>query len=157
MNRMYLVSLMTGVLLVPATLGAQDVVNITLRAPDTMEAAPPVAQPRIELFATPQVSRPPTLPALYVSLGGLQAYDGYSTVHGVKNGARESNVLLGGLAGNPAAFWAIKGGSTALSIFMAERLWRSHHRAEAIVTMVVANSVMAAIAARNTSVIRSSR
>ena len=72
-------------------------------------------------------------------------------------GARESNALVSGLAGRPAMFWALKGGSTAMSIFMAEQLWRHHRRAEAIVTMIAANGVMAAIAARNASVLRASR
>jgi len=138
---------MASVLLAPTTLHAQDM----------NEAPPQLGQPRIEWFVVPPVLRPPVLPALYVSFAGLQAYDGYSTLRGVKNGAQESNALVGGLASKPAAFWAIKGGSTALSIYMAERLWRNNHRAEAIVTMVVANGVMAAIAARNTAVLRSSR
>jgi len=36
-------------------------------------------------------------------------------------------------------------------------LWRHHRRAEAIVTMIAANGVMAAIAARNVGVLRASR
>ena len=97
------------------------------------------------------------LAPLYVSLGALQAFDGYSTLKGVNRGARESNVLVGGLAANPAAFWAVKAGSTAVSIYFAERLWRQHRRAEAITVMIVSNGVMAAIAARNASVLHSSR
>ena len=105
----------------------------------------------------PPATRPAILPPLYVSLGALQAYDGYTTLRGVERGARETNALVGGLAGKPAAFWAIKAGSTALTIVLAERLWRDHRKVEAITTMIVANGLMAAIAARNASIYKSPR
>jgi len=142
MNRL-LPSLVVGVLLVPATARAND----DNKAPETAKVQ----------ISTPPVTRPSALPPLYVSLAALQAYDGYATLRGVTEGARESNALVSGLAGRPAMFWALKGGSTAMSIFMAEQLWRHHRRAEAIVTMIAANGVMAAIAARNVGVLRASR
>ena len=141
MNRL-LPSLVVAVLLVPATAFADDD-----KAPETA---------KIQISTRP-VTRPSALPPLYVSLAALQAYDGYATLRGVTQGARESNVLVSGLAGKPAVFWALKGGSTAVSIVMAEQLWRRHRRTEAIVTMIAANGVMAAIAARNASVLRASR
>jgi hypothetical protein len=143
MNRLLPGLLTVTVLLAPATVRASD---------DEKEPVPT----KIQLFTEP-VTRPSMLPPLYASLAALQAYDGYATLRGVTNGARESNVLVSGVAGKPAVFWAVKGGSTAVSLFMAERLWRHHRRAEAIATMVVANGVMAAIAARNASVLRASR
>lgn len=97
------------------------------------------------------------LPALYVSLVGLQAYDGYSTSRGLKNGAAESNAILGALATHPAALWAAKGGSALVSIYVAERLWRRHHRGQAIALMVASNGLMAAVAASNASIIRAQR
>ncbi len=97
------------------------------------------------------------LPALYVSLVGLQAYDGYSTGRGLKNGASEANTVLGTLANHPAALWAVKGGTAFVSIYVAERLWRRHHRGQAIALMVVSNSIMAAVAASNASIIRAQR
>src|SRR5437773_8085059 len=136
-------SLVVAVLLVPAIVRAAD---------DNKTSG----TPKIQIF-TPTVTRPSALPPLYVSLAALQAYDGYATLRGVTQGARESNVLVSGLAGRPAIFWALKGGSTAMSVFMAEQLWRRHRRAEAIVAMIAANGVMAAIAARNASVLRASR
>jgi len=110
--------------------------------------------PRIEINI-PQATRPSALPALYVSLAGLQAYDGYSTTRGVRNGATEANPLVGGLAGQPAAFWTVKALSTVTTIYFAEQLWRQHKRGQAIVTMVVANAVMGTVAAHNMSVVRS--
>ena len=97
------------------------------------------------------------LAPLYVSFAGLQGYDGYSTLHGVSNGAREANAVVGGLATKPAAFWAVKAGSTALTIVVAEQLWRHHHRGEAIATMLMANGLMAYVAGHNASTLSATR
>jgi hypothetical protein len=110
--------------------------------------------PRIEI-TIPSVTRPSALPAMYVSLASLQAYDGYTTLHGVRAGATETNPLVGGLASQPAAFWTVKALSTVTTIYFAERLWRQRKRGQAIVTMVAANAVMGVVAARNASVIKS--
>jgi hypothetical protein len=108
--------------------------------------------PRIQL-TIPQSTRPSALPAMYVALAGLQAYDGYTTLRGVRAGATEANPLVGGLASQPAAFWTVKALSTATSIYFAEKLWREHKRGQAIMTMVVANAVMGAVAARNAQIL----
>jgi hypothetical protein len=105
----------------------------------------------------PQESRPRVLPALYVGMSALQIYDGYSTLRGVRGGAPETNPLVGGLAARPVAFWSVKAVTTAASIYLAEQLWRQHHRTQAVVTMVIANGVMAAVAARNASIVGSQR
>jgi hypothetical protein len=97
------------------------------------------------------------LPSLYVGQIGLQVFDGYSTTRGLGNGAIESNLIMGGLARHPAALWAVKGSAAFASIYVAERLWRQHRRAEAIVVMVASNGIMAAVAARNASIIRAQR
>jgi len=112
----------------------------------------------LTLFRAEQpATRGSLLPSLYVSLAGLNAYDAYTTVKGVARGATESNALMQGAAGTPAAMWAVKGGVTAGSIFVAERLWRSGHRAQAIGMMIASNAVMAAVGAHNSSVLRSQR
>ena len=113
-----------------------------------------VSAPRIEIIV-PETTRPAALPTMYVSLAGLQAYDGYATLHGVRAGATESNPLVGGLAKQPAAFWTVKALSTVTTIYFAEQLWRQNKRTQAIVTMVVANAVMGVVAARNISVLKS--
>jgi hypothetical protein len=94
------------------------------------------------------------LPSLYVSLAGLNAVDAYTTMKGLSGGATEANPLMKTITKNPAAFLAVKGGVTAGSILVAERLWRKGRRAQAIAVMVVSNGVMAAVAARNVSVLR---
>jgi len=101
--------------------------------------------------------RGPALPSLYATLIGLQAYDGYSTNRGLKNGASEANAVFGPLSRNPAAVWAVKGGTAFASIYVAERLWRKHRRGQAIAVMVVSNGVMAAVAANNAAILRGQR
>jgi len=103
------------------------------------------------------LARGAVLPSLYVGLIGLQVYDGYSTSRGLENGAVESNTLLRSWAANPAALWAIKGGATFVTIYMAERLWRKNHRGSAIALLVVTNGLMAAVALNNASVLRTQK
>jgi hypothetical protein len=98
--------------------------------------------------------RGPVLPSLYAGLISLQVYDGYSTNRGLKNGASESNAVLGMVATHPAAVWAVKGGIASASILVAERLWRANHRGQAIALMAVSNGVMAAVAANNAAILR---
>jgi len=124
-----------------------------------MAAAAPIAA-EIDWTSRPMASianRPGVLPVLYVSLAGLQAYDGYSTLTGVRRGAGETNGLMKNVAGNPAAMWAVKGGVTAASIVLSERLWKQNRKVAAIVTMVATNGLMAAVAARNASVLHTLR
>ncbi len=97
------------------------------------------------------------LPALYVSLAALNAFDAYSTSTALSRGAAEANPLMRGIAGNNAALWAVKGSVTAGTVIIAERLWRKRRRAEAIAVMLVSNGVMSAVAAQNASVLRRQR
>lgn len=97
--------------------------------------------------------RPAALPALYVSLAALQAFDVYSTRRGLGHGASEANPLTKGVAGSPAMFWTVKAAATAGTILMAERLWKTN-KAGAIAVMVLSNGVMAAVAAHNARVLR---
>jgi len=114
-------------------------------------------QPKLQIVTPVVESRPAILPPLYLGLAVLQTYDGYTTIRGVRDGNPETNPLVGGLAGRPAVFWTIKAASTAVTIYAAEQLWRQHHRKQAIVTMLVANGLMAAVAARNASLLSSPR
>ena len=100
--------------------------------------------------------RPAVLPALYASLAGLQMYDGYSTMRGRSLGAREANPMMNWMTGSPARFWTVKAATTAASIVIAERMWK-RNKVGAIVTMFVANSVSAAVAAHNASVLKQIR
>ncbi len=97
------------------------------------------------------------LPALYASYVALQVFDGYTTTIGVHRGAVESNPLMRGIADRPAILWTVKGGVTVAAIYTAERLWRDHRRRQAIAVMALSNGIIAAVAARNASVLRGRR
>lgn len=147
--------------------GRGDPLLLTGADPLLMTAADPpllavrMTAPAGGLWHTPVQWDPPTrggvLPSLYVGLVGLEAYDGYSTTRGLKHGAIESNMLLRRLAGNQTALWAVKGGATFVSIYMAERLWRQNRRGRAVALMVITNGLMAAVALNNASVLRSQK
>src|SRR5947208_2355159 len=126
-----LIALLIGVMLVPATVRAADD-----KATDDGSAV---------------------LPALYGTFAGLQIYDGYATFAGLHRGVHETNGLIGGLAGKPAVLWTMKAASTGISIYLAERLWRDHHRGQAIAVMIASNALMSAVAVRNASVLSSTR
>ena len=123
-------------------------------AADAQQDNPP---PKLQITIPAEESRPGILPPLYVSLAALQVYDGYSTIRGVREGNRETNPLVGGLAERPVVLWSLKAATTALSIYLAEQQWRQHHRKQAVVTMIVANGVMGVVAARNASRLASRR
>jgi hypothetical protein len=91
---------------------------------------------------------------MYVGLAGLQAYDGYSTIRGLRTNLTEQNPLVDGVAKHPTAFWTIKAASTITMIYFAERMWRDGHKKEAIVTLVVANVATGIAATRNASFLR---
>ena len=144
-----LIALLIGVTLVPATLRAADDKAVDEASAD---------RARLELFATSSpAARPAVLPALYGTFAGLQIYDGYATFAGVHRGVHEANGFIGGLAGKPAALWTMKAASTGVSIYLAERLWRDHHRGQAIAVMIASNAVMSVVAARNAHVLTATR
>jgi hypothetical protein len=99
------------------------------------------------------LARPAVLPALYAALAATEAFDGYSTQRGLANGARELNPLS---QGGHAGFWTMKAIGTAVPIVLAERMWKTN-KVAAIATMVVANGVMAAVAANNARVLAHQR
>jgi hypothetical protein len=123
--------------------------NVVSLATDTDWSVPPV-----HIGSATGTSRGTLLPSLYVSLAGLNLYDAYATHVGLSQGAVESNPATRGLVGNSTAFLVVKGAATASSIFLAERLWRQHHRGQALAVMVISNGMMAAVAAHNNSVLR---
>ena len=97
--------------------------------------------------------RPAALPMLYVSLGALQATDLYTTRVGLKHGASEANPLLTRTASNQGTMIAVKLATTAGTIALCEKLWKTN-RTAAIALMIGVNGMMAGVAARNVQVIR---
>ena len=108
------------------------------------------------LPAAVPVARPLALPPLYASFAALQVFDGYSTLAGVKHGATEANPMMQSVIGSPVKFWATKAVMTTTAVVIAERMWKKN-KVGAIVTMVIANGVSAAVAARNASVLKQVR
>jgi hypothetical protein len=111
--------------------------------------------PTRRVFDRP-VSRPAVLPILYGSFAALQVYDVYSTRQALAQGAHETNPAMQGIVGNPVAFTAVKVATAIIPMLIAERMWKTH-RLAAILTMVVANSGMAMVAANNARVLRQLR
>jgi Domain of unknown function (DUF5658) len=163
-------SIVVGLIAIPTDAAAQDTFEHSARvvnapagptAGDLQELTARMMVPAGGLWQTPvrvaPASRGAALPALYVSLIGLQAYDGYSTQQGLSHGAIESNSFMSAVVSHPASLWAAKGGAAFVSIYMAERLWRQHRRGQAIALMVASNVIMASVAASNASIIRAQR
>ena len=93
-------------------------------------------------------ARPSVLPAMYASLGALQALDIYSTRRALKAGGTELNPVMRKSAGNSGAMMAVKALSTAGSIFFTERAWKKNRKG-AVILMAVMNGVTAAVVANN--------
>lgn len=148
-------AVLVGILLLPAARARAADEEPTATLPAFLIVQGDFEWPRAASRAS--ASRGSILPALYASFVALEVYDGYATSTGLQRGAREANVLTGGLYGNTAAIWAVKGAATATSVYMAERLWRQHRRGEALAIMVVSNALMAAVAAHNLSVLHAPR
>jgi uncharacterized protein DUF5658 len=120
----------------------------TLVSPAAVWAADETVMP---VVAT---TRPALLLPLYVGNIALQGFDTYTTLAAVQKGGAERNPLVSGLTGSPAAFVAVKGGVTVLSILAAERLWRNGHRMGAVAAIAVANGLMTAVAINNANTLR---
>ena len=104
--------------------------------------------PPVTMVYQPQVKRPALLPALYATLGAVQAWDIYSTSQALRAGAREANPVAAPFAGGTGSLVALKAGTTAGTIFFAERMWRKN-RTAAFVLMGVINGATAAVALHN--------
>jgi hypothetical protein len=96
----------------------------------------------------PQLQRPAILPALYATLGAVQAWDVYSTRAALSAGAREANPTAAAFAGSAGALLGLKAATTAGTIVFAERMWKKN-RVGAIVMLAAINGATAAVSLRN--------
>jgi len=92
--------------------------------------------------------RPAALPWLYASYAAVQALDAQSTLRALNAGAVEANPIMSGVAGNPAALLAVKGGVTAATIYLVEKSWKKN-RIAGVVSMAVLTSAYAVVVANN--------
>ena len=96
----------------------------------------------------PRIERPAILPALYVALGAVQAWDVYSTRAALTAGAREANPTAAPFAKSSGSMLGLKAATTASTIFFAERMWKKN-KVGAIVMLVAVNGATAAISMQN--------
>jgi Domain of unknown function (DUF5658) len=93
--------------------------------------------------------RPSPLVPMYVSFAALEGLDYTSTTKALASGAgREANPVMGAIVGNRAAFFAVKAGTAAATIWMAERMWKKHP-VRAVIVMGVLNGAMGTVVAHN--------
>ena len=124
---------------------ALSTTNNIVSAGEPIEALHPSIPPVSETMPSQRIG---VLLPLYASFAGLQALDAHSTVRALRNGGTERNPLLGGVAGQPAALFALKAGVTASTILLTERL-RPKHRVAAITLMAAIDSFYAMVVVHN--------
>jgi hypothetical protein len=101
--------------------------------------------------------RPGLLMPLYAGGVALQAFDIYSTMAQTRQGQTELNPLVHSMTLRPAIFIAVKGATTAWSIYTAERLWKAGHRHQAVATLIITNGIMTTVALNNARILRAGR
>ena len=146
------------VLVIAPTATAQEagsVVASTASSASSVAAAvaATAAQPA-PLLTQVQLKRPAAMVPLYSGFAAMQALDYVTTTRALSSGAgSEANPLMAPVAGNPAAFLALKAGSVVGVVWAGEKLWKKN-RVGAVVFMVAMDSAMATIAAHNYSIAR---
>jgi hypothetical protein len=112
----------------------------------------------------PSLTRPAPLPrasnrpsalmmSLYASTAALQMLDVHSTITALDNGAVEANPLMKNVAGNKAAFVALKAG-VAVTTILATRNMAKRNKVAAIATLIAVNSAYAFVVSHNYKVAR---
>jgi len=124
--------------------------DVTLAVPVLIET------PAVPVLTETTATRPLALPALYVSFAALQIFDGYSTSRALARGGRETNPLMQGVVGSSAALWTVKAATTAASILLAEKMWRTHP-VRAVVVLAVTNGFYAIVAMNNARTLNQQR
>ncbi|MEO7189932.1 MAG: DUF5658 family protein [Vicinamibacterales bacterium] len=94
--------------------------------------------------------------SLYASTALMQALDVHSTLTAFSAGAVEGNPMMKGIAGNKAAFIAMKAGVAASTIF-ATRALAKKNKVAAIATLLAINSAYAMVVDHNYKVARAGR
>lgn len=97
---------------------------------------------------SPRPDRPAILPALYATLGVMQAWDIYSTRAAMQAGAREANPTAAPFTGNVVSMLGMKAATTVGTIFFAERMWKKN-KVGAVIMLVAINGATAAVSMQN--------
>src|SRR5262245_12135295 len=85
---------------------------------------------------------------LYASFAALQAFDAHSTLEAIRAGGQEANPFMRGIAARPAALVAMKAGTAAATVMLAEKLSKRNPVAS-VLLMTALNSAYATIVAHN--------
>jgi hypothetical protein len=91
--------------------------------------------------------------SLYASTAAMQMLDVHSTISALDNGAVEANPLMKNMAGNKAAFVALKAG-VAVTTILATRNMAKRNKVAAIATLVAVNAAYAFVISHNYKVAR---
>jgi hypothetical protein len=142
-------ALASGSVGTPAVSPTLIAIPVAATGTSTAEQAPTApAAPAAWTLDRP-VNRPAALPVMYVMLGGMQAFDIYSTRRAITSGGgQEVNPLLKQAAGNSGTMLAVKAASTAATIYFAEKMWKKNRKG-AMILLAVVNGATAAVAVRN--------
>jgi Domain of unknown function (DUF5658) len=134
----------------PAPVEASIALSDSRPGPKLRLASPGIGEPAPKLpkWMVDRTGRPRALPAMYATLGALQALDVYSTRRALGRGASEVNPIVQGPSGNAGAMLAVKALSTAGSIYFTERAWKKNRKG-AVILMAIVNGVTAAVVANN--------
>ena len=127
-------------------------------APVTPGPESPVAQATESRAAVLEVPRTSTsqrtlLLSMYVGNSALQGYDAYSTWKALKSGGAEANPVMGSVTKSGVGLVLVKAGMSAVTIYTAERLWRTKHRGHANAVIAISNGLMAIVDMHNHSVL----
>ena len=136
-------------------------VPVSMLAPVVMPAVPPDTRldvdpavpdqtiaPIVQPYRRVDTGESALLTSLYVTTAITQALDIHSTMRAMDRGGVETNPLLSGIAGNKAAFIAVKSAVAAGSIFAARRLAK-RNKVAAIATLFALNTAYAFVAHHN--------
>ena len=148
MNCKYLVALVTILALTGSTAAVAAEHETRLEQEQRLDAAQRMAPLTPFSTYTPSVKRPAVLPALYVTLGVMQAMDIYSTSAALKAGAKEANPTAAPFAGHTGSMIGLKAATMAGTIFFSERMWKTN-KVGAIVMMAAINGATAAVSMHN--------
>ena len=148
MNSKYLVALVTILGFTGSTAAVAADHETRLEQEQRLDAVPHMAPMTPLSTYTPSVKRPAALPALYVTLGVMQAMDIYSTSAALKAGAKEANPTAASFAGRTGSMIGLKAATMAGTIFFSERLWKTN-KVGAIVMMAAINGATAAVSMHN--------
>jgi hypothetical protein len=133
------------------------VTQTTALAPAVAELTAATIQPAFAIV--PQAPKPGGTPnrglrfGLYASFATLQALDAHSTLEAIRRGGAEANPFMRGVAARPAALVAIKAGTAAATVMLAEKLSKRNPVAS-VLMMTALNSAYATIVAHNYQVAR---